>query len=97
MAFFGHGAKPFGRLGIVLGHALAAGIEHRQIVLGLEMALFGRAPRPPGRFQVVLGQSATNSGIVLMPMMLGMVVAILLWYQGTLFTIHPWLSKARHG
>jgi EmrB/QacA subfamily drug resistance transporter len=39
------------------------------------VGMFGVIIFVPLFFQVVLGQSATNSGIVLMPMMLGMVVA----------------------
>ncbi len=41
---------------------------------GIGMGLFGVIIFVPLFFQFVLGQSATNSGIILMPMMLGMVL-----------------------
>jgi Na+/melibiose symporter-like transporter len=42
---------------------------------GIGVGMFGVIIFIPLFFQFVLGQSATNSGIILMPMMLGMVVA----------------------
>ena len=63
--------EPVLPLHIFLNRVVAASVMAR---FGIGMGLFGVIIFIPLFFQFVLGQSATNSGIVLMPMMLGMVL-----------------------
>ena len=64
-------AEPILPLHIFLNRVVAVSVAAR---FGIGMGLFGVIIFVPLFFQFVLGQSATNSGIILMPTMLGMVV-----------------------
>jgi len=65
-------AEPIIPLGIFRNRVVSVAMTAR---FGIGMGMFGVIIFVPLFFQFVLGQSATNSGIILMPMMLGMVVA----------------------
>jgi EmrB/QacA subfamily drug resistance transporter len=65
-------AEPIIPLGIFRNRVVSVAMAAR---FGIGMGMFGVIIFVPLFFQFVLGQSATNSGIILMPMMLGMVVA----------------------
>jgi predicted MFS family arabinose efflux permease len=65
-------AEPIMPLGIFRNRVVSVAMAAR---FGIGMGMFGVIIFIPLFFQFVLGQSATNSGVILMPMMLGMVVA----------------------
>ena len=65
-------AEPILPLGMFRNRVVSVAMAAR---FGIGMGMFGVIIFVPLFFQFVLGQSATNSGIILMPMMLGMVVA----------------------
>jgi EmrB/QacA subfamily drug resistance transporter len=65
-------AEPIIPLGMFRNRVVSVAMAAR---FGIGMGMFGVIIFVPLFFQFVLGQSATNSGIILMPMMLGMVVA----------------------
>ena len=65
-------AEPIIPLGMFRNRVVSVAMAAR---FGIGMGMFGVIIFIPLFFQFVLGQSATNSGIILMPMMLGMVVA----------------------
>jgi EmrB/QacA subfamily drug resistance transporter len=65
-------AEPIIPLGMFRNRVVSVAMAAR---FGIGVGMFGVIIFIPLFFQFVLGQSATNSGIILMPMMLGMVVA----------------------
>jgi EmrB/QacA subfamily drug resistance transporter len=65
-------AEPIMPLGMFRNRVVSVAMAAR---FGIGVGMFGVIIFIPLFFQFVLGQSATNSGIILMPMMLGMVVA----------------------
>jgi predicted MFS family arabinose efflux permease len=65
-------AEPIIPLGMFRNRVVSVAMAAR---FGIGMGMFGVIIFIPLFFQFVMGQSATNSGIILMPMMLGMVVA----------------------